>query len=230
MLKTLIIDDEPLAHEVIKHHLQVVPDIKLVAQCFNAAEALSHLANYHADLLILDINMPALTGIELLKVLNNRPQVIIVSAYQEYAIEGFELDVADYLLKPVSSSRFNQALAKVRKRLSSMKTVLSTSKTADYIVLNVDREKRKFILSNVTLCEAYGNYVKLWQGDDMILVRSTLKQLLHKLPEQQFMQVHKSYIVNVNHVIAVDAEFVRLKEELVVKIGKTFKDKVTRLL
>ena len=112
MIKALIVDDEPLAHSVILHHLKAHADVEVVGQCMNATQALSFLANNAVDLLFLDINMPELTGIEMLKVLANMPQVIIVSAYQEYALQGFELNVTDYLLKPVSAERLKQGKRK----------------------------------------------------------------------------------------------------------------------
>lgn len=225
MLNTLIIDDEPLAHDVIKHHFQDQLDFKTVGNCYNATQALRYLANHQVDLLILDINMPALSGIELLKVLVNRPQVIIISAYQEYALEGYELDITDYLLKPVSLQRFLLALNKVRRRVSQQLDV-----RPDYIVLKVDREKRKFNVADITLLEAYGNYVKLWQGTQMSLVSSTLKLLLQQLPSQQFVQIHKSFIVNRQHINAADTEHVRLAGDKVIKVGKSFKDSLLGLL
>ncbi len=225
MLKTLIIDDEPLAHEVIKHHLQGYDDISLLAGCYNATEALRCLAQQQVDLLLLDINMPALTGIELLKVLHNRPLVIIISAYKDYALEGFELDVVDYLVKPVSAGRLFEALNKVRRRIATI-----TLSAEQYIVLKVDREKRRFLLNDITMFEAYGNYVKVWQADQMTLVSSTLKWILQQLPQQQFVQVHKSYVVNKSHVAAVNGEQVYLAAQHVIKAGKSYKHYLLQLL
>ena len=225
MLKTLIIDDEPLAHQVIKHHLQNCNDIALLAGCYNATEALRYLAQQQVDLLLLDINMPALTGIELLRVLHNRPAVIIISAYKEYAIEGFELDVVDYLVKPVSAERLFAALNKVRRRIAVAKPP-----AVSYIVLKVDRQQRKFLLNDISLLEAYGNYVKVWQGEQMTLVNSTLKRLLQQLPGQQFVQVHKSFVVNKDKVLAVEHELLRLEGEQQVKVGKLYKHRLIGLL
>jgi len=227
LLKALIIDDEPLAHEVILHHLSEHSDFNVVGRCYNATEALSWLANNHVDLLLLDLNMPELSGIDLLKVLRDRPQVIIISAYQEYAIQGFELDVTDYLLKPVCSERFSQALDKVRLRTQK---VLPKEKPPKSIVLKVDREKRKFIVADITLLEAYGNFVKLWLANDMVLVSSSLKLLIEQLPKTQFTQVHKSFVVNNTKVIAIDTDSLTLEGEHTVKVSKSFKKTVQRLL
>ena len=225
MLNTLIIDDEPLAHQVIKHHLQACDDINVLASCYDATEALRYLAQQPVDLLLLDINMPALTGIELLRVLHNRPQVIIISAHKEFALDGFELDVVDYLLKPVSAERLLTALNKVRRRIAAVKPL-----AISYIVLKVDREQRRFQLNNISMLEAYGNYVKVWQEAEMTLVSSTLKQLLQQLPQSQFVQVHKSFIVNKNNILAVDNAQIRLKGNQLVKVGKLYRPGLAGLL
>jgi len=227
MLKALIIDDEPLAHEVILYHLAEHADISIVGRCYNATQALSWLANDHVDLLFLDINMPDLSGIELLKVLRNRPQAIVISAYQEYAIQGFELDVTDYLLKPVCSDRLSQALDKVRFRNDKR---LSMEVVPHHIILKVDREKRKFTLVDITLLEAYGNYVKLWQGDEMVLVNSSLKQLIEMLPNTKFTQVHKSFVVNNAKIIVVETDSITMECGRTVKVSKTFKKRLQHLL
>ena len=225
MLKTLIIDDEPLAHQVQQHHLQDSTDIALVGSCFNATEALRFLAQQPVDLLLLDINMPALSGIELLKVLHNRPAVILISAYKEFAVEGYELDVVDYLVKPVSRARLSDAITKVQRRLAAV-----SLQSEPYIVLKVDRERRRFLLSDIDLLEAYGNYVKVWQGEQVTLVSSTLKRLLQLLPVQQFVQVHKSFAVNKNKIVALENEQLRLAGGQPVKIGKAFKSGLAGLL
>jgi two-component system LytT family response regulator len=227
MLKALIIDDEPLAHEVILYHLAQHADIGIVGRCYNATQALSWLANDDVDLLFLDINMPDLSGIELLKVLRKRPQVIIISAYQEHALQGFELDVTDYLLKPVCNERLSQALDKVRFRAIKQ---IANQTVPQHVVLKVDREKRKFTLADISFLEAYGNYVKLWQGDNMVLVNSSLKLLIEMLPNAQFTQVHKSFVVNNSKVIAVDTDLITMECGRTIKASKTFKKKFQSLL
>ena len=225
MLKTLIIDDEPLAHQVLQHHLQDCTDIALIGSCYNATEALRYLAQQQVDLLLLDINMPALNGIELLKVLHNRPQVILISAHKEFAVEGFELDVVDYLVKPVSRARLSEAITKVQRRVAAI-----SLQPEPYIVLKVDREKRRFLLNDIELLEAYGNYVKVWQGEQATLVNSTLKRLLQLLPVQQFVQVHKSFAVNRSKIVALENEQVRLAGGQPVKVGKAYKSGLVGML
>ncbi len=224
MLKLLIVDDEPLAHQVITYHCKAHKDISIIGFCYSAAEALAVLAKQQVDLLILDIQMPVLTGLDMLKVLHHKPQVIISSAYPQYALDGFELDVADYLLKPISAQRFATALDKVRRRLA-----LEPEKPAS-IVLKVEREQRKFKLADVCCFEAYGNYVKVWQGQRMVLVNATLKQVYQQVATADFIQVQKSFLVNKQHVIGLDSTSIRLSNQMQIKVGPAFKDQLNGIL
>ncbi|MBN7818524.1 LytR/AlgR family response regulator transcription factor [Bowmanella yangjiangensis] len=228
-MKTLLIDDEPLAHEVLLHHSREHADVEIVGQCFNAAEALAFLANQQVDLIFLDINMPVLSGLEMLKVLANRPQVVLCTAYQEHALAGFELDVTDYLLKPVSAERFALALDKVRRRANEEGQSTQTT-VASHIVIRVDREDRKIELEKVQCFEAYGNYVKVWLDDNCWLTAATLKYFVESLPEDKFVQVHKSVLVNKAMVVAKDNEGLTLQSGKRVKIGKAFRQNCLAML
>lgn len=236
-LQLIIVDDEPLAHQVLLHHLAAEPTVQVVAQCYNAAEALAVLAHQPIDLMLLDIQMPVLTGLDMLKVLATPPQVIITSAYAEYALDGFALDVTDYLLKPISGERLAQALQKVRRRqqvAASTHPPTTTTATAltaaEYLVLKVDRELRRFELGSICCFEAYGNYVKVWQGERMTLVNSTLKQLCNQLPATAFVQVHKSFVVAASYVVGRDSQQLQLSNGLKVKIGDAYKVQARQLL
>ncbi|GAA0363640.1 LytTR family DNA-binding domain-containing protein [Bowmanella denitrificans] len=226
-MKTLIIDDEPLAHEVLLHHSRMHPDIDVVGQCYNAAEALAFLASQQVDLVLLDIHMPVLSGLDMLRVMANRPQVVLCTAYQEHALVGFELDVTDYLLKPVSAERFAQALDKVRRRIGM---ALPPPEMTSHIVIRVDREDRKVELSKVCCVEAYGNYVKVWLEDGCLLTAATLKHFAETLPETCFVQVHKSFLVNKAWVVAKDTEQLTLRSGQKIKMGKAYRNNVSGLL
>lgn len=238
MLKLLLVDDEPLAHQVLLHHLAQHPDMQVVAQSYHAAEAMAVLAQQQIDLMLLDIQLPVLTGLEMLKLLAKPPQVIITSAYADYALDGYELDVTDYLLKPISTERFAAALDKVRRKHRLLTAAAITpgnvshqqQQVADFIVLKVDRALRRFQLDTVCCFEAYGNYVKVWQGEQMTLVSSTLKQLCQQLPVTAFVQVHKSFVVAAAHVISRDSQQLRLSNQMTVKIGEAFKEQARQLL
>ena len=237
MLKALIIDDEPLAHEVVLHHLTAHPKVRVVGRYYNTTDALQHLSKDNVDLLFLDINLPALTGMQMLRVLANKPQVVIISAYQEYAVEGFELDVTDYMVKPVGAERFNQAMVKVYQG-HELVVGSPASDAPKHIVLKVGRERRKFNLEQICYAEAYGNYVRLWTVEplegqpqtSMTLVNTTLKQLKATLPGNWFVQIHKSYVINKTFVEATDKVSVTLSSGKQIKIGKSFKTPIESLL
>ncbi len=228
-INVMIVDDEPLAHDVLCHHLAAYDTIQVVAQCYNATQALAHLAAHQVDVIFLDIQMPALSGLEMLKVMANRPQVVLCTAYQEHALEAFELDVTDYLLKPVSEQRFKQCIEKLRRqhanRTQSTKPTMPPS-----IVIRVDREDRKVMLSDIAYFESYGNYIKVWQQGTALLTQGPLKTLVQILPQNHFVQIHKSVMVNKDHVVAKSAHSVTLKDGTQLKIGKSFKTDVAQLL
>ena len=221
--KVVLIDDEPIAHEVLLHHLKKYPHFEVIARCFNAVEALQLLANQHVDLLFLDINMPALNGIEMLKVAKQCPPVIIVSAHPEFAIDGFELNVVDYLLKPVSASRFEQAINK----LSATKPA---PKQLDTLAIKVGRSLEKVTLANLLLLESYGNYVKIFTQDDMMLANATLKSLINELPAKSFVQINKSTVINLNHLHSASTKEVTLSNTQVIKVSKLFVEDARLLL
>lgn len=238
MLRILILDDEPLAHQVLLHHLAQASEVQVVAQCYSAAEALAVLAKQQVDLLLLDIQLPVLTGLEMLGLLAQPPQVVIISAYAEHALTGFALDVADYLLKPVSGERLSQALLKVRRRLLLPELMAAAPQPVaprpvappNYIVLKVERELRRFELASICCFESYGNYVKVWQGERMTLVNSTLKQLRAELDAAAFVQVHKSYLVAAGHVISRDSHQLQLTNQMRINIGDAYKQQARLLL
>ncbi|WP_244595980.1 LytR/AlgR family response regulator transcription factor [Pseudidiomarina aestuarii] len=218
-MKVLIVDDEPLAHDVLLHYIKEHQEIAVVGQCYSATEALTYLAHHQVDLMFVDIKMPGLSGLDMLRVMANKPQVILCTAFQEYAIEGFELDVTDYLLKPVRAERFAQAIEKVRQRILSA----SSASERQSLILRVDREDRKLWLDSIECFESYGNFVKVWQDQQCCLTNGPLKALAEKLPSEDFMQVHKSVLVNKAHIIARDTISLTLKSGRKVPIGKSFK-------
>ena len=272
-ISAIIIDDEPLAHEVLLHHIKnhnheqeqgqdkahdqsvsgrPAASVDIKFQGYNATDALKWLSENDVDLIFLDIKMPNLTGIDLVKVLANRPQIVFVTAYQEHAATAFELDVTDYLVKPVSLARLQQAIGKVSQKLTI--TTMSTADTESpslsvppsapsYVMLNLSGTKRKVLTRDIQWFEAYGNYVKVWLEDEMLLANSSFKQLLDSLPHIDlfsaplgaplaehnnglFAQVHKSFGVNLTKVKALNADHLIMADDNPIKIGKTFKKSV----
>jgi two-component system LytT family response regulator len=229
-LKLLIVDDEPLAHQVLLHHLAAHSDVVVVGHCYSAAEAMAVLATQPVHLIMLDIQLPVLTGLQMLKLLAEPPQVLLVTAYAEFALEGFALDVTDYLLKPVSGERLALALDKVRRRAGLLvpAAAKATSERA-HIVLKVDRELRRFDLETVCCFEGYGNYVKVWQGERMTLVSATLKAISEQTAGSGFVQVHKSFLVNPQQVQSLDSQSLRLTNQQQIRIGEAFKEQARRI-
>ena len=229
-LQLLIVDDEPLAHQVLMHHLATHADGVVAGHCYSAAEAMAVLATQPVDLIVLDIQLPVLTGLQMLRLLAEPPQVVLVTAYGEFALEGFALDVTDYLLKPVSSERLAVALDKVRRRAGLLLPAAATAAAESaHIVLKVDRELRRFDLETICCFEGYGNYVKVWQGERMTLVSATLKAISEQSAGSGFVQVHKSFLVNPRQVQSLDSQSLRLSNQQQIRIGEAFKEQARRI-
>lgn len=230
MLKALIVDDEPLAHDILVNYCENVPYVEVIDQCYSATEALEYLRERQVDLLFLDINMPMLTGLELLKVLKEPPLVVITSAYQDYALESFELEVFDYLLKPFAFERFLQACKKAHNQHLLLKQAYQTPKETppapQTLFIKVDREQVQINLGEVSCFEAYGNYVKVWREGKSVLTPSTLTSFEDILPAALFIRIHKSVIVNIEHIESIGTQQVSLKDGNAFNIGKSFKQQL----
>ena len=225
ILKCLIVDDEPIARQILEKYISEVPNLVLSGTCKNAFEAMDFLQKNKVDIVFLDINMPKLSGLNLLRTMNVTPDVIITSAYSEYAIEGFELSVIDYLLKPISFERFLQATMKV-KPVASQGPPPPQKETAAVDFLFVKNEKKlvKISFNEINYIEAYGNYIKIYT-DQMLLVPQTLSEFSKKLPSH-YMRIHKSYIINFNQVKLIEGNQMLLKGSTKLPIGKSFKKDV----
>lgn len=227
-LNCIIADDEPIARKILENYCADIPYLKIVASCKNAFEVLEILQNNKVDLLFLDINMPKLSGLSLLKTLQNKPEVIITTAYSEYAVEGFELSVTDYLLKPFSLERFLQAIFKVQKKLTLPKEEISIIKeeTKKSIFVKSDKKLIKLNLDDINHIEAFGNYLKIFT-DKMILVPQTLSSFLEKLPNS-FLRIHKSFIINFDKLKLIDGNRIVLINDSKLPIGKSYRKDVLK--
>ena len=194
ILKALIIDDEPLAHKVILQYTKDLPFLEIVGQVYKATDAYEWLQKGGVDLLFLDINMPTLKGLDFLRTLVDRPAVIITSAYEEYALEGYELQVTDYLLKPFRFERFLQAVMKVKEAKASPTTPTTEEAQVEQIFIKVDKRQIQINVLDIVFVESYGNYVKVWLADKYLLTARTLTSFEQELPAV-FSRIHKSYIV-----------------------------------
>ena len=232
MITYLIIDDEYLAHEVIKDYCDLLPNMQLQKNCYNALEALEYLSNHSVDLIFLDLNMPKLKGFDFLKTLTAPPKVIVTTAYSEFALEGYELNVVDYLLKPFSFERFLKAVnkaiggAKPSSQVSISSTVEERPKT---IFLRENKKYVQVAIDDIQYLESSGNYVKVITGAETITVRDKISGLLEMLPDNEFIQVHKSFAIAIKHIKSVHGNRIFLSEH-VIPIGKMYKMKVNELL
>lgn len=225
MINCLVVDDEPIARKGIIEHIQQIDFLYLTAECKNAIEAATWLKKAEVDLIFLDIQMPRLTGIDFLRNLPNAPLVIFTTAYPEYAIEGFELDVLDYLLKPVSFARFMRAVNKASDYL--MKSKKDTLPSTSFFFIKVNQKLEKIKIDEVLYVEAMSNYIVIHTRQKKHIAYLTFKGIEEKLPDHLFIRTHKSYLVSINAIQSIDAEEVSL-ENVSLPISKTYREDVMR--
>ncbi len=229
-LRALIIDDEPLAHDIIDDYAREVPFLEIAGHAYLATEALGMLRNQPVDLIFLDIQMPKLKGLDFLRLLPDPPLVIVTSAYDEYALESYELEVCDYLLKPFRLDRFLKAVQKAREwhRLRRgapdiPSAAASASAPGGCLFIKSDKRHIQLVLTEIDYLESYGNYVKVWLGDDYHLTPRTLSSFEMQLPAGAFFRVHKSYIVNRSHIDYLEGNTIVLKSGRELPLGKNYR-------
>lgn len=224
-INVLIVDDEPLAREIIQKHLEKIPNWIVVDTCINAEEAFEALLKQKVDVLFLDIQMPVITGIEFLESLKNPPFVIFTTAYSEFALKGFELNAVDYLLKPFSFTRFYQAIEKVNKLLESKNNTLKpTTKEATYFFVKHDGKLLKISFSDILYIKAEQEYSSVFTKNGKLLVSMHLKLLQSLLPEKQFTRIHRSYIIPQEIITSVYGNTIQIGKEIQLPIGSKYKE------
>ena len=225
-LNCLIVDDEPLSQDVIADYVSACPELILKGICNDALEAGAMLKKENIDLLFLDINMPRLSGISFVKTLKDAPVFVFVSAYSEYAIEGFDVDAADYLLKPVSFERFRVAVNKVLERFSIKNNIALPT---GHIMVRADKKSYKIDFSDILYLEAQGDYVKFVTHERTVLVHGKLKEILLQLPESQFERIHKSYIISLSKIDYVEGNLAKVGNHKV-PVSLSYKDQLLKKL
>jgi DNA-binding LytR/AlgR family response regulator len=231
-VRCLIVDDEPLAIKLISSHIQQIDTMEIVASCKNALQALEILRNEQIDLMFLDIHMPQISGLDFLRTLTHPPKVILTTAYREYALEGFELDVVDYLLKPIAFERFLKSVNKYFERIE--KPVLFHRSTSpfpeeNFILIKDNKTIFKIFLKDILYIEAYGEYMKIHTPEKVHISRETMHDLEGRLPHSHFLRVHKSFIVPVQKITAFSTYSVYI-QKLEIPIGRSYKDAVSKVL
>ena len=210
--KCLIVDDEKLGRDLIKSYVSHFPYLEVGAECGSAMEALQLLANNHFDLMFLDINMPLISGIELLKQSSNLPLTILCTAYSEYALESYELNVVDYLLKPIEFIRFSKAISKAMEKLNTKQTpqILSATKEEKNTSFFVKSEykKIKIVVQEIKYIEAMEKYIRIHTNTEKTMTLMSMSKVMDNLPPDQFIRIHRSYIVNKNKIDMIEGNMV----------------------
>ncbi len=226
-MKYCIIDDEPIAHRIIEGYCKNLPYLKKIGNCYDAFEAMQLMNNNAIDLIFLDINMPKLSGFDLLKTMQQIPKVIVTSAYKEFALEGYELNVSDYLLKPFSFERFLKAMNKVMD--SQNPTLIPfPEKNEVSFFLKGDKKMHQIHTDDILFIEAYGNYTKVFLTEGMIISHEKISSLEELLPASDFLRVHKSFIIATNKIKMIEGNRIAIREYFV-PIGQTYKHNLKRL-
>ena len=221
-MKCVIIDDEYLAIKVLEQYAERIEGLTVVKTFKDPTEALTYLQQHDTDLLLLDIQMPYLTGFDLLQKLEHPPMVIFTTARHDYAIEAFELDTLDYLVKPIAFARFEKAIARAVEYQEYLR-YKDTSPVA-YIMIRADHRINKIMLPEIMYLEGLSEYVKVHTEDKLYITHGALKDLLEKLPATDFVRIHKSYIVSKQHIASFNKQAVQMKNGKELPVGRAYKD------
>lgn len=236
-IKCLVIDDERLAREYIKKYISKIPQLELVGEFNSPIKALEIIKNQKIDLLFLDIQMPDITGVEFVKSLNHKPEIVFTTAYHEYALEGFNLNVVDYLLKPFSFERFFQAVNKVTDKLESKNQNRESSDISEksetiveetYLVIRADRKLYKINFTDINYIEGQKAYVTFHTINKKITALASLKELEDLLPKNQFIRIHKSYIVAIRVILSLEGNLIEVANTKL-PVGKSYKEDVLKI-
>ncbi|WP_420571237.1 LytR/AlgR family response regulator transcription factor [Kordia sp.] len=226
-MRYCIIDDEPIAHRIIEGYCKNLSYLEKAGNCYDAFEALQLLKNNTIDLIFLDINMPELSGFDLLKTMPQYPKVIVTSAYEEFALEGYELNISDYLLKPFSFERFLKAINKVVASEKSTIASFSDEKHVSFF-LKGDKKIHQIHLEDIVCIEAYGNYTKVFLSQEMIVSHEKISSLEVLLPTSDFLRVHKSFLVAKRKIKSIEGNRIQVGERFI-PIGQTYKQNLKQL-
>ncbi len=232
--KCLVIDDEPLARDLMRSHIEKLENFEIVAECGDAMKALQELRNYQVDLMFMDIQMPQITGIEFLKTLKHPPKVIITTAYREYALDGFELDVVDYLLKPITFERFLKSINKYyqisqEEKQNTVPDASAIPAGDAFIYVKENKKVIKLHLCDINYVEGLSEYVQIHTTKKKIITKTSMTNMQAKLPDTGFIRIHKSFIVSMGKIEAFTAHSIDVPgKEL--PIGRSYKNSVLEAL
>jgi two-component system LytT family response regulator len=221
-LKCIVVDDEPMAREIIETYIAKTSNLELVASCNNAAEAILFAQENEVDLFFLDIHMPEISGLSLAKIIHKKSQIIFTTAYREYAIDGFNLNVVDYLLKPIAFDRFLQAVQKV--------LILEIPENNNnFMFVRSDRKMVKIDFNSILYIESLSDYLKIFTKEKTIVLRETISGLEEKLPAKKFIRIHRSFIVSLKNLTSYTNEFIEIDQKAL-PISRSYKESVLQKL
>jgi len=230
MIRYLSIDDEHIAHDIIKGYCDLLPNMQLMKNCYDALEAFEYLNKNEVDLIFLDLNMPVLKGFEFLKTLKNPPKVIVTTAYREFALEGYEHNISDYLLKPFGFERFLKAINKAFDTSVSQNVISSENSVgSNRIFVQSNKKHIQLEVESILYIEATGNYTKIITTIETITIREKFSAFLEQLPKNEFVQVHKSFAVAVKHINSIEGNIIFVASHKI-PIGKIYKLNIVKLL
>ena len=224
--QAIIIDDEPMAREILENHLSKINQINVVAVCKNAAEGFSALSKHNVDLVFLDINMPEVTGLMFAKAIQGTTKIIFTTAYREYAIEGFDLQAVDYLLKPISLERLMKALQKFYNEIT---VKIENTHPGTFTFFRSERKMIKVDFNQILYIESIGDYLKIHTLNDVIVTRETLLATLEKLPATLFLRTHRSFVVAVSNIESFTNEHININNKAI-PISRSYRDQVLNTL
>lgn len=228
----VIVDDEPVARDILTSYVAKIPSLELIATCKNAMEAFEVSNTQNIDIFFLDINMPDISGLSLAKSINQKSKIIFTTAYREYAVDGFDLQAVDYLLKPISFDRFLQAINKLFHQNSKVSLEISSEENLvknDFIFVRSDRKMLKINFDELLYVESLSDYIKLHLKDKVITTRETISNIETKLPAKNFLRIHRSFIVNLKKATSYTNEFVEIGKNAI-PISRTYKENVLKKL
>ena len=231
MTTYIIVDDEPIAHRIIEGYCKSLPHLQLLEHCYDALQAIEFLNANSVDLIFLDLNMPKLRGFEFLRTLANPPKVIVTTAYKEFALEGYELDITDYLLKPFSFERFVKAVNKVTNTttVTSAQAPIIQGESSESIFLKGDKKHFQIFINDVLFVEAYGNYSKVYTNNEMIITHEKISKLEEDLKGHDFIRVHKSFLISRKKIKEIEGNLLLIGEHKV-PVGQTYRSVLKKLL
>ena len=236
MIRCLVVDDEPLALDILVDYIDKVPFLELIKSTTSAFEALSIVQQDQVDLVFLDVQMPELTGIQFLKILNGKCKVILTTAYSQYALDGYELDICDYLLKPIAFDRFYKAVSKVQSQIQAQlpQVVASVtekvvSQSPDFIFVKTEHRIQKIYINDILYIEGLKDYISIFTPVERIITLQPMKKMEEVLPSGRFVRVHKSYIVSIDKIESIERSRIQIADKII-PIGDTYRDGFFKLI